>query len=200
MSSCDPKLWFVAQCFFSGSNHLKIIRKCHKIFCPASLLWQGEKVISHFMVRSQPRSLVSHNSPLNHISVGRGLQWLRVDTTGWSGQRTGRSDAATEGQRVQLWGRGVRVWVRGLGQGLGALSWGWGWLERAWFPLDWWAAAAGIPPVTARHPAPPKIRRADCEQHAWASASDSPSLAWGRTGFYQDSPHASLLTTSLTRF
>lgn len=26
--------------------------------------------------------------------------------------------------------------------------------SRAWFPLDWWAAAAGIPPVTACHPAP----------------------------------------------
>lgn len=33
-------------------------------------------------------------------------------------------------------------------------------LRGSWFPLDWWAAAAGIPLVTARQPAPLKADRA----------------------------------------
>lgn len=80
-------------------------------------------------------------------STQSGRRQSRRFVAAWSGEG---GDGATPGPEDNEFSFEVWTgWERGLKEQPGAFLGGCGGLKSGWFPLDWQAAAAGIPPVTA---------------------------------------------------
>lgn len=107
--------------------------------------WCAKTSILHFIMSSRFEDIC-----VRKRSTQSNRCQLRRFAAAWSGEGGEGGEGATPGPEdkgfsFEVW----TAWERGLKEEPGAFLGGCGGLESGWFPLDWRAAAAGIPPVTA---------------------------------------------------